>query len=102
MKKQILLLITLLCLTTIIAENPLSLEVPKGESNFTILEYFPAIYVSELIRENPQIQSVSIKEYGQTFGYLNTLGGVGTNFLIEPNKNYEIYTNQSIQINLKN
>ena len=101
MKKQTLLLILILSLTTIIAENPLELEAPQGKFNFTILEYFPSIYASELIQTNPEIQSISIKEYGQTFGYLNTLGGIGTNFLIEPNKNYEIYTNQSITINLK-
>jgi hypothetical protein len=101
MKKQFLLLILVLSLTTIIAENPLEVQVPQGESNFTIQEYFPAVHVSELIKTNPQIQSVSIKEYGRTFGYLNTFGGIGTNFLIEPNKNYEIHTNQTITINLK-
>ena len=102
MKKQILLFITILCLTTIIAENPLELNIPQGESNFTVLEYFPPIYASELILTNPQIQSITINEYGQTFGYLNTFGGIGANFLIEPNKNYEIYTNQTITIQLKN
>jgi len=102
MKKQILLLITILTLTTIIAENPLELEIPKGESNFTITEYFPSTYASELIKNNPEIQSITISEYGQTFGYLNTLGGIGTNFLIEPSKNYEIHTNQTITIQLKN
>ncbi len=101
MKKQALLLITILCMTTIIAENPLNLNLPTGKSNFTIEEYFPAVYASNIIKENPGIQSISIKEYGQTFGYLNTLGGIGTNFLIEPGRNYEITTNQTITINLK-
>ncbi len=101
MKKQILLLTLILTLTTIIAENPLSIEIPQGQSNFIVTEYFPSIYVSEFVQENPQIQSISISQYGQTFGYLNTLGGIGTNFLIEPTKNYEIYTNQTITIQLK-
>lgn len=101
MKKQILPLLLILCLATTIAENPLELEVPSGKSNFTIEEYFPAVYASELIISTPEIQSITIQEYGQTFGYLNTLGGIGTNFLIEPNRNYEIYTNQSIIIKLK-
>jgi len=101
MKKQILLLITLFCLTTIIAENPLEIKIQNGESNFTVQEYFPSFYANQLIKQNPQIQSISITEYGQTFGYLNTLGGIGTNFLIEPNKNYEIHTNESITIQLK-
>lgn len=101
MKKQTLFLIVILSLTATIAENPLEVEIPQGESNFTILEYFPSIYVSELIKTNPEIQSVSIQEYGQTFGYLNTLGGIGTNFLIEPNKNYEIHSESAIIIQLK-
>jgi hypothetical protein len=101
MKKQTLLIVLILSLTTIIAENPLELEISQGISNFTILEYFSPIYASELIQSNPEIQSISINDYGQTFGYLNTLGGIGTNFLIEPNRNYEIYTNQSTKIKLK-
>lgn len=101
MKKQILFLLAIFCLTTIIAENPLELEIQDGSSNFTVQEYFPSIYASELIKSNPEIKSISTTEYGQAFGYLNTLGGIGTNFLVEPSKNYEIYTNQSITINLK-
>lgn len=102
MKKQILLLALILSTATTIAENPLSLEIPVGESNFTISEYFSPIYVSQLIEENPKIQSVTVKKFGQEFGYLNTLGGIGTNFLIEPEKSYEIYTNETITIILKN
>ncbi len=101
MKKQTLFLVLILSLVTIIAENPLEVQIPEGENNLTISEHFPSIYASELIKENPEIKSISIQEYGQTFGYLNTLGGIGTNFLIEPNKNYEIYTNQTITIKLK-
>lgn len=101
MKKQILLLMLILSLTMIIAENPLNLNISAGKNNLTIMEDFPSIYASELIHSNPEIQSITIQEYGQTFGYLNTLGGIGTNFLIEPNRNYEIYTNQSITIRLK-
>ena len=101
MKKQIIIFAALLCLTATIADNPLSLEIPQGKSNFTIQEYFPSIYVSELVRQNPEIQSITIHEYGQTFGYLNTLGGIGTNFLVEPNRNYEIHANETISITIK-
>jgi len=101
MKKQTLFLVLVLSLTTIIAENPLEVQIPEGEYNLTISEYFPSIYASELIKENPEIKSIPIQEYGQTFGYLNILGGIGTNFLIEPNRNYEIYTNQTALIKLK-
>ncbi len=101
MKKKISLLILLLSLTMIIAENPLELNVPQGKSNFTVSEYFPSFYVKKLIQSNPEIQSITIQEYGQTFGYLNALGGIGTNFLIEPNRNYEIYVKEAITIKLK-
>ena len=102
MRIKIFLLIFILSVTTIIADNPVNISMIAGRNNFTVQEHFPSIYVSEIMREYPEIQSVSISEYGTTFGYINTLGGIGTNFLIEPDKYYEIYVNQSITIYLKN
>lgn len=101
MKKQIIALIAIFAISTIIAENPLGVTLPEGKSNMTVSEDFPSIYASDLIEQNPQIQSITMQEYGQTFGYLNTLGGIGTNFLIQPSRNYEIYVNESITIELK-
>lgn len=94
-------LLVMLSMTTIIAENPLSISLIEGRNNFTVQDYFPSVYASELIVKYPQIQSISISEYGNTFGYINTLGGIGTNILIESNKDYEIYVNESIIIYLK-
>ncbi len=101
MKKQIIILLLIISLTVIMAENPLLIKIQENQTNFTVNEYFPPIFASQLIKENPNIQSISVSEYGQTFGYLNTFGGIGTNFLIEPDKNYEIHTNQTIIIRLK-
>ncbi|MCK4997503.1 hypothetical protein KAS08_04310 [Candidatus Pacearchaeota archaeon] len=102
MKIQLIFIILALSMTSIIADNPLSISLIEGKNNFTISEYFPSIYASELMEKYPQVQSVSVVEYGSTFGYINALGGIGTNILIESNKDYEIYTNQSIIIYLKN
>ncbi len=99
--KTMFFLVIILSLTTIIAENPLSIEIFEGESNFTIEEYFPSIYASQLIEKYPSIQSISTEEYGQTFGYINLFGGVGTNFQIDPAKTYKIFTSENITVVLK-
>ena len=96
------LFILILSMTSIIAENPLSINLIEGKNNFTINEYFPSIYASQLIEEHHQIQSISISEYSSTFGYVNILGGVGTNILIESNREYEVYVSENITIELIN
>jgi len=101
MKKKITLLILIICITTTIADNPLTIALKEGKNNFTILQEFPSIYASDLIKENPSIQSITIYQYGQTFAYINIMGGIGTNFLIEENIDYEVYTNSSTIMYLK-
>jgi hypothetical protein len=101
MKRQLLIMALALSLTTIIADNPISIESLANEkTNLTVNDYFPSIYASELIEKYPQIQSISIERYGQTYGYLNILGGIGTNLLIEPYETYEIQSNETITIEL--
>lgn len=102
MKKILFLLMIVISLTTTLAENPLNIKINEGRNNFTIEEYFPPVYASQLIADYPGIQSVSVKEYGQSLGYINLFGGIGTNFLIESGKNYEIYTSKNITLSLKN
>jgi hypothetical protein len=101
MKTKLFAILLVLSMATIIAENPLSVSLNLGRNNFTIQEDFPIIYASQLIEEHPQIQSITTYQYGQTFGYVNVLGGIGTNFQIEPTKDYEIHTNSSITIYLR-
>lgn len=96
----LIFLIFTLSITTIIAENPLSTSLVEGKNILEINEYFPPIYASELVKKYPQIESVSISEYFGTFGYINIMGGIGTNILIESSKNYEIYVNESMTIYL--
>jgi len=101
MNKTIIFIILVLSITTLIAENPLSVELFQGKNNILINESFPAIYASELVKEYPSIKSISISAYGTTFGYVNEFGGIGPNLIIEPGKEYEIFVNESAIIFLK-
>jgi len=101
MKLILFTIISLIFLTTVIAENPVTLELVEGKNNFTIEEYFPPIQIKSLMLNNPEISSASVIEYGKTFGYVNAFEGIGTNFLIESGREYEIYVNKSVTINLK-
>lgn len=102
MKSEIILLIIVLSMTTIIAENPLSVKLQEGKNTITINETFDTIHASELISMYPQIESISINEYGKSFGYVNTMGGLGTNIMIEPQKEYEIYSKGNITLEIRN
>jgi len=100
MKKKLILLMALLTLTTTIAEDPMTLTLKQGENIIQVNEYFTSYPVSYLINQYPSIQSVSMQEYGQTFGYINAFGGIGIDFLIQPGKEYEIYVGEDTSINL--
>lgn len=100
MKKSLIIIIIVLSLTTIIADNPVELHLEKGKNIIIIDEYFKTLYASELIILYPQIESISMKKYGNTFGYVNTLGGIGTNILIESSTEYEIYSKENITIKI--
>lgn len=99
--KAIFTLIILLSLTTIIAENPLSVDLVAGQNNLTVEEYFQPIYASELMEKHPTITAISTVEYGKSFGYISWMGGIGTNLIIESGKTYEIHTEENITIILK-
>ena len=100
MKKIIICLMMILSLTIIVAENPVELTLTEGKNVMVINDYFQSMYASELMSLHPQIESISIEKYGNTYGYINTLGGVGTNMLIESSNEYEIYSKENITIRL--
>lgn len=101
MKAKIILFVLILFMTTIIADNPIYLEIKEGKNNITTSGEFISRYAKDLIEEYPEIESISIENYGFTYGYVNVLGGIGTNILIEPEKTYEIYSKENITIILK-
>ena len=102
--KKVVLVITFLfviSLTTSIAENPVVIELTPENKTLLVEEYFPAIPVRELIEKHPEIEAISMQEYGNTFVYVDAFNGIGTNFLIEPSKQYEIHVSKKIELTLK-
>ncbi len=65
----------------------------------TSLEFSP-IYVEDLIKLFPDITTVSYTEKEREVGYVNVFGGIGENFIILPNKTYEITSQKGGIINL--
>jgi hypothetical protein len=49
-------------------------------------------YASELIRNNPDIDSITYFDefLNESYGYVNVFGGIGKNFVIKPGEKYEI------------
>jgi hypothetical protein len=77
------------------------IELKNGENIVNMSFEFSPLYVQDLIKYYPEISAVTINESGELKGYVNVFGGIGNNFLIEPNKNYEIITKQDLTIILK-
>ena len=88
--------------STLIADSIVTMNVKKGENNIMVENYFHSLPVSSLISTNPQVQSVTLLEEGQTLGYVNVFGGIGTDFLIEPGKTYEVHSSEDLVIFLNN
>lgn len=101
MKFLIFFLTITLSLTTIIADNPLSITLEEGKNNFTINESFPSISIKELAIKHPEIKQASLTEYGTTYGFVNSMGGIGTPFIVETGRTYEIFVNETVIIYLK-
>lgn len=76
-----------------------SLENGKNyiEINFTVANQ---IYASELIRINPDIETISYTEDNKSIGYANIFKGVGKNFILQPGTIYEITAKKEINISL--
>lgn len=88
-------------LVVVIAQSPPTINLDKGKNNFSVDSFFYPIYVSTLVSKHPEIESVTLLDYGRSFGYVNVFGGIGTNFIIEQGKTYEIYTSKPMNITLR-
>lgn len=98
MKSKIVILILILSMTTIIADNPVFAEIKEGKNIVITNDSFSSYYASQIMEKYPQIESISMRKYGMSFGYVNTMGGLGTNIIIEPNQEYEIYSTENLTI----
>jgi len=73
------------------------ISLEKGKNYVTINN---TIYVQELIRINPEIESISYIDsfLNQSIGYVNVFGGVGKNFVIVPEQVYEISVKKNMSL----
>lgn len=101
MKLKILFVLLLLS-TTGLAESPLVIKLFPGENLFYVEDYFQITSASEMIKNYPEIEAITLERYGEQLGYINVFGGIGTDFLIVSNLQYEIYSNSEIEIYLAN
>ncbi len=87
---------------TIIADlTAEKVELQEGKNTLIIDFEFSPVYVSDLIKAYPNIDVISINESGDLQGYVNVFGGIGTDFVFQTNKTYEIITKQNMTIQLK-
>jgi len=78
------------------SEDISSRELTKGKNNLT-LNLTELIYVETLIKLNPDIDAISYRKEETTIGYVNFLGGIGENFVVE-NREYEIIVSKNIDL----
>jgi hypothetical protein len=99
----LIILLTLVGLTSIVIASDMSNETKliTGKNNITTFESFKPIYVKDFVKKYPNIIAISYREEQFSKDYLNYLGGLGDNFILMPNKQYEIITSKDISISLK-
>lgn len=107
MKKFMVIILILLVGGAIIIAypSPSEIEVNEGKNTIEINETFTPFRVSVLVENNEYIRSVTLIEsyFGSnnsSRGYVNAFGGIGENFMIEPNKTYEIVSSKNKTIQL--
>jgi hypothetical protein len=107
MKSKILVLIGILiiistAITLTLAENSGErIDLAKGENLVKMNFEFSPLYVKDLVKINPNILVITVNESEEILGYVNEFGGIGNNFIIYPNKTYEIICKEDIVINLR-
>jgi hypothetical protein len=104
MNKYLLILVfAVFCVSGIIIAEEFreGVELHEGKNIVNISAEFSPLYVKDLIKIHPEIQTITYNDSRQKFGYVNVFGGIGDNFVISSNKTYEITTKQGVTLNLK-
>ena len=70
------------------------IKLNEGKNTVNFSFEFSPIYVGDLIKAYPEITTITYTESEEEIGYVNVFGGIGENFVIYPNKTYEITTNK--------
>ncbi|MBD3253354.1 hypothetical protein GF386_06480 [Candidatus Pacearchaeota archaeon] len=87
----------IICSFIILSMEENNLYLVEGKNNIVINDSEP-FYVKTLVELNQDIEVVSCKNEDYDFGYVNVFGGVGENFIIYPNKKYEIIANKDFNL----
>jgi len=86
----------LFSIVLISSQGIFSKELEKGK-NVVMINLSRPIYAETLINLNPDIEAISYSENNRTIGYVNVLGGIGQNFIVE-NREYEIIVSKDINL----
>jgi hypothetical protein len=102
MKNKIILfavicLLVLITFMVISSEEVNTLKLIKGK-NFIQFNITQPFYVKTFIELNPQIEVISFKKDNKTFGYVNVFSGIGDNFIVQKNIEYEIIAKENVSI----
>ena len=68
----------------------------EGKNKITTSPDFSPIYVKDFIKLNPDIEVISYNFENESTGYINILNGIGQNFIIYPEKEYEIVSKKEV------
>jgi hypothetical protein len=104
MKRIIIFVIIMIGLLSsfIIAENtPDKIEIIEGKNTINTSKEVSPIYVEQLVKEYPQIEAISYSVNNETIGFVNAFQGIGENFIVYPEKEYEIISKQNFTLYLK-
>jgi len=85
------------------SQNVKEFELEKGK-NTLIFNNTEEFYVKSLFDLNEDIEVVSYnvvnRDVNKSIGYIKAFGGVGKNFIVEPNKEYEVIVSENTTVTL--
>ena len=93
----IVIVFMLLCFALISSDEAREIDVEKGK-NIIMFNMTEPFYVKTLFNMNENIESVSFQINNKSIGYVRAFGGVGENFIIYPDKEYEVIVSKNTTI----
>jgi hypothetical protein len=91
------LLVFFLGLISVSSSDIIKMNLNEGKNNLHITSE-KEFFVKDLILLNPDIEVISYINGNRTIGYINIFGGIGENFLIRNDINYEIISKSDAEI----
>ena len=77
------------------------IQIYEGKNTINLSFEFAPFYVEDLIKFYPEISTITYNENEKEIGYVNVFGGIGENFVVYPNKIYEITTSREVDFKFK-